>query len=112
MEVQRADPWLCGGRPGDDDASAASGAALLSSRRRGSPPPPLRASAGDKFSPALVLLIETKETIVCCCFVIHGIAESQNHRLEKTSKIMKSNCQPNTTTPAKPCPLVPHPHSF
>jgi len=24
--------------------------------------------------------------------------------VEKTSKIIKSNCQPNTTMPAKPCP--------
>jgi len=31
-------------------------------------------------------------------------------RLEKTSKIIKSNCQPNTTMPAKPCPEVPHLH--
>jgi len=27
--------------------------------------------------------------------------------LEKTSKIIKSNHHPNTTTPAKPCPEVP-----
>jgi len=33
-------------------------------------------------------------------------------RLEKTSKITKSNHQPNTTTPAKPCPEVPHLHVF
>ena len=32
--------------------------------------------------------------------------------LEKTSKIIKSNRQPNTTTPAKPCPEVPHLHMF
>jgi len=29
-------------------------------------------------------------------------------RLEKTSKLIKSN----PTTPAKPCPQVPHPHVF
>jgi len=29
-------------------------------------------------------------------------------RLEKTSKIIKSNHQPNTTMPAKPCPEVQH----
>jgi len=28
--------------------------------------------------------------------------------LGKTSKIIKSNFQPNTTMPAKPCPEVPH----
>jgi len=32
--------------------------------------------------------------------------------LEKTSKIIKSNHQPNTTMPAKPCPEVPHLHVF
>ena len=38
----------------------------------------------------------------------HGIIESL--RLEKTSKIIKSNHPPNTTMPAKPCPKVPHLH--
>jgi len=33
-------------------------------------------------------------------------------RLEKTSKIIKSNCQPIPTMPAKPCPEVPYPHVF
>ena len=33
-------------------------------------------------------------------------------RLEKTSKIIKSNRQPNTTTPTKQCPEVPHLHVF
>jgi len=32
--------------------------------------------------------------------------------LEKTSKIIKSNSQPNTTMPAKLCPEVPHLHVF
>jgi len=32
--------------------------------------------------------------------------------LEKTSKIIKSNRQPNTTMPTKPCPEVPHLHIF
>jgi len=40
----------------------------------------------------------------------HGTIES--FRLEKTSKIIKSNRQPNTTMPAKPCPEVPHLHVF
>jgi len=40
----------------------------------------------------------------------HRIVESL--RLEKTSKIIKSNHQPNTTMPAKPCPEVPHLHVF
>jgi len=40
----------------------------------------------------------------------HSIIESL--RLEKTSKIIKSNHQPNTTMPAKPCPEVPHLHVF
>jgi len=31
---------------------------------------------------------------------------------EKTSKTMKSNRQPITTMPAKPCPEVPHLHIF
>jgi len=29
-------------------------------------------------------------------------------RLEKISKIIKSNYQSNTTMPTKPCPKVPH----
>ena len=33
-------------------------------------------------------------------------------RLEKTSKIIKSNCQPNTTIPTKPRPEVLHLHVF
>ena len=41
-----------------------------------------------------------------------GIIESKNHRLEKTSKIIKSNHEPNTTMPTKPRPKVPHLHSF
>jgi len=44
--------------------------------------------------------------------------QSHNHRiieslkLEKTSKIIKSNYQPNTTMPAKLCPEVPYLHVF
>jgi len=40
----------------------------------------------------------------------NGIIESL--RLEKMSKIIKSNRQPNTTMPAKPCPEEPHLHVF
>jgi len=32
--------------------------------------------------------------------------------LEKTSKNIKSNRQPNTTMPTKPYPKVPHLHGF
>jgi len=32
--------------------------------------------------------------------------------LEKTSKIIKPNRQPNTTMPAEPCPEVPHLHVY
>jgi len=32
----------------------------------------------------------------------HNYRIIESLRLEKTSKIIKSNCQPNTTTPAKP----------
>ena len=39
-----------------------------------------------------------------------GITESL--KLEKTSEIIRSNHQPNTTVPAKPCPEVPHLHVF
>jgi len=39
-----------------------------------------------------------------------GITESL--RLEKTSKIIKSNCHPITPMPAKPRPKVPHLHVF
>ena len=38
---------------------------------------------------------------------LHGI---ESLRLEKTSKIIKSNHQPITPMPAKPCPEVPHLH--
>jgi len=40
----------------------------------------------------------------------HRITESL--RLEKTSKITKSNCQPITAMPTKPCPKVPYLHVF
>jgi len=40
----------------------------------------------------------------------HRITESL--RLEKTSKIITSDCQPNTTVPAKLRPEVPYPHVF
>ena len=33
-------------------------------------------------------------------------ATTESLRLEKTSKIIKSNCQPTTTMPAKPSPEV------
>jgi len=33
-------------------------------------------------------------------------------RLEKISKIIKYNCQPNTTMAAKSCPGVPYLHVF
>jgi len=33
-------------------------------------------------------------------------------RLEKTSKIIKPNCHPNTTMPAKQCPKVQYLHGF
>jgi len=39
-----------------------------------------------------------------------GIIESL--RLEKPSKIIKPNCHPNTSKPAKPYPEVPHLHIF
>jgi len=37
---------------------------------------------------------------------------SENHRLEKTSKIIESNHPPNTTIPTKPYLGVPHRHVF
>jgi len=40
----------------------------------------------------------------------HRIIESL--QLEKTPKINKSNCQPNTTMSAKPCSKVPYLHVF
>jgi len=33
-------------------------------------------------------------------------------RLEKTSEIIKSNCQPISTLSTRPHPEVPHPHVF
>jgi len=41
---------------------------------------------------------------------IYRIIESL--RLEKASKIIKSNVQPNTTKPVKPCSKVPYLHIF
>jgi len=41
---------------------------------------------------------------------VDGIIESL--RLEKTSKSIKSNCQSNTTMPAKLCTEVPYLHVF
>ena len=44
---------------------------------------------------------------------LHEVVEfTESLRLEKTSKIIKSSYQPITTTPAKPCPEVPHLHVF
>jgi len=40
------------------------------------------------------------------------VVESQNHRLEKTSKIIKSNHLLNSTMPTKPYSEVPHLHVF
>jgi len=37
---------------------------------------------------------------------------TETSRLEKTSKIIKPNHQPNPTMPAQPCPQGPHPHVF
>ena len=37
---------------------------------------------------------------------------TESSRLEKTSKIIKSNHLPNTTMPAKPCPQVQYLHVF
>jgi len=47
-----------------------------------------------------------------CLFVPIRNSITESFRLEKTSEIIKSSCQPNTPTPAKPCPEVPHPHGF
>ena len=45
------------------------------------------------------------------CFTsLYSIIESL--RLEKTSKIIRSNHQPNTTMPTKPSPEVPHLYLF
>jgi len=50
---------------------------------------------------------------LCCTWrVASSMALIESLRLEKTSKIIKSNRQPITTMPAKPCPEVPHPHVF
>ena len=46
----------------------------------------------------------------CTFLQTYGIIESL--RLEKTSKIIKPNCQPTTTAPTRPCPVVPHLHVF
>jgi len=40
------------------------------------------------------------------------ITESENQRLEKMSKIIKSNHHTNITMPTKPYPEVPHLHIF
>ena len=42
--------------------------------------------------------------------ISHWITKSL--RLEKISKVINSNHQPNTTMPAKPCPEVPHLNVF
>jgi len=46
----------------------------------------------------------------CHQWLNHRIIESL--RLEKTSKIIESNYQPNTTMPTKPGPEVLHLHVF
>jgi len=44
--------------------------------------------------------------------LLQGPRTIESLRLEKTSKIIKSNHQPNNPTPAKPCPQLPDPHMF
>jgi len=47
-----------------------------------------------------------------CCWRNAFLVIVESLRLEKTSKIIKSNHQPNTPMPAKPYSEVPHLHSF
>ena len=47
---------------------------------------------------------------LCAQHTVYRIIESL--RLEKTSQIIKSNRQPNTATPATPCPEVPYVYIF
>jgi len=42
------------------------------------------------------------------CHMHGGLRIIESLRLQKTSKIIKSNHQPNTTVPAKPYPEVPY----
>jgi len=61
------------------------------------------------------LLLPSNPRVIWCLsrFVLevsHRIIESL--KLEKTSKIIKSNRHPTTTMPAKPCPEVPRLHVF
>ena len=68
------------------------------------------------FNVKLYLYFPVKQTALITrmsyitILLIHRIIELL--RLEKTSKIIKSNCQPITNVPAKPCPEVPHLHIF
>jgi len=53
------------------------------------------------------------EGYIFICNTFHVVLfESWNHRLEKTSKIIKSNYPPTNTMPAKPYPEAPHLHVF
>ena len=61
-------------------------------------------------SPASAVRQATGPWHVLYCHLNHRTIESL--RLEKTSKIIRSNRHPNTTMPAKLCPEVPHLHVF
>jgi len=55
----------------------------------------------------MLSLVQVEELDFVCYRMI-----TESLTLEKTSKIIKSNRQPNTTIPTKPCPEVPHLHFF
>ena len=57
----------------------------------------------------------TNSHVRLCPFPLPTLASYriiESLRLEKTSKIIKSNHQANTIMPAKPCPEAPHLHVF
>jgi len=57
-------------------------------------------------------LIRMSATLLSTQLFDPPLSKSENHRLEKTSKIIKSNHPPNTTMPATPYPEVSHLHVF
>lgn len=40
-------------------------------------------------------------------FPVTSYRLTESFRLDKTFKVINSNCQPNTTLPTQPCPQVP-----
>jgi len=70
------------------------------------PKPPLMQLEAIASRPKMGTWAQQAAFVEVNCRIIESL------RLEKTSKIIKSNCRPNTPMPVESCPEVPHLHVF